>query len=353
MNGKDFKRKFLIALLSRDEYIRQVNEVQFQTRCPYCGDSETNLHTGHFYIRCDINDNYPIVYNCFKCPENGVMNRETLEKLGITDISMVSSISEVNKTFDSIEGMNSMIGETFKTFPLEVPDPKKNLWKVSYIEDRLGIKVTRDFAKKTKLITSLKEFLKYNKIDTLRCNKHIAKLFEESYIGFLSYGNSHILFRDVTERQKYSWVKYPILPQSQLNNVSYSLECTVDIFTDETIIVNMCEGVFDIISICYNLGYNIENCINMCVCGKKYKKMINRIISQGIFGYNVILNIFSDNDKDFNNKKGNFYDTTIEYYSKVFRDYTIIFKEVNIYYNRLSKDCGVKKENISLIKHRL
>lgn len=353
MNGREFKQKFLIALLSRDEYTKQVSDIQFQTRCPYCGDSQSNLRTGHFYIRCDVNDNYPIVYNCFKCPENGVMNRITLEKLGITDTSITSSIKDVNKKFTSMEGMKNVLGESFKNFPLSVPDPKKKLWKVEYIEKRLGIKVTKDFAKKTKLITSLKEFLSYNEVEILRCDKYITNMLEENYIGFLSYGNSHILFRDVTERQKYSWVKYPILPNSQLNYVAYSLESSVDIFTKDTIIVNMCEGVFDIISICYNLGYNIDNCINICVCGKSYRKMIERVITQGIFGYNVILNIFSDNDQDFNKNKKNNHDTTLEYYKKAFKYYTLLFKEVNIFYNRANKDCGVRKEQISLKKYLL
>lgn len=353
MNGREFKQKFLIALLSRDEYIRQVSEVQFQTRCPFCGDSQSNLHTGHFYIRCDINDNFPIVYNCFKCPENGVMNRETLEKLGITDTSIVSSIKDVNKKFVSIDGMNIIIGESFKTFPLSAPDPKHNLWKVKYIENRLGVKVTRDFAKKTKLITSFKDFIKSNEIQTLNCNPHVAKLFEDDYIGFLSYGNSHILFRDVTERNQYSWLKYPILPKSSSNYVAYSLESVVDIFTDETITINLCEGIFDIISICYNLGYNKDNCINMCVCGKSYKKIIERLITQGLFGYNVILNIFSDNDKKYNKGKKNNYDTTLEYYRKAFKEYLILFKEINVYYNQSSKDCGVKRDQISLKKYLL
>jgi hypothetical protein len=90
----------------------------------------------------------------------------------------------------------------------------------------------------------------------------------------------------------------------------------------------------------------------MCACGKKYKRLIDRIISKGIFGYNVVLNIFSDNDKDFNKKGGN-EDTTLEYYQMALAEYTILFKEVNIYYNLVAKDYGTSLGNIRLKKHHL
>ena len=53
MNIREFKLRFLNELFSRDVYTKKVNEVQYRTRCPYCGDSSKNLNTGHFYIRCE------------------------------------------------------------------------------------------------------------------------------------------------------------------------------------------------------------------------------------------------------------------------------------------------------------
>lgn len=352
MSPRDFKQKFIDALMSRDIYIRQVNDIQYRTRCPYCGDSQSNLNTGHFYIRCDVTDNYPIVYNCFKCPASGVVDYDVLEKLEIGSIISKRDLKGITKKFSSVSGMVANTKEQFKIFPVNIPKPTRHLEKLSYLENRLRIKLTDEIIENTKIVTSLKEFLIHNQISSITCEPYIAQRLEDNYIGFLSYGNSHILFRDVTERESISWVKYPIFENSRLNYVSYSLRSEVDIFTNQTITINLCEGVFDIISICYNLGYDKENTINMAICGKKYDRIIKRLISQGFVGYNVILNIFSDNDKMFNKKKGN-EDTTIEYYREAFKDYKILFKEVNVYYNLVFKDYGTHKENIRLKKYRL
>lgn len=352
MTPRDFKQKFLYALLTKSEYVKQVNDIQYRTRCPYCGDSQSNLNTGHFYIRCDINDNYPIVYNCFKCQASGVVNHDVLEKLEMTDIISKHDMKYISKKFSSISGMTNNNREQFKNFPINIPKPSKHLEKINYMEKRLGLKLTNEMIDDCKIITSLKEFLVYNQIDSITCEPYLAQKFEDNYIGFLSYGNSHILFRDITEREYIPWVKYPIFPNSRLNYVCYSLRSGIDIFTNEQITINLCEGVFDIVSICYNLDYDRENIVNMAVCGKSYRRIINRLISQGLVGYNVILNIFSDNDKAFNKKKGN-EDTTIEYYRNAFKDYKILFKEVNVYYNLIFKDYGTHKENIRLKKYRL
>lgn len=356
-----FKQRFIQALFNRGVYTRQVNDVQYVTRCPYCGDTQKNMHTGHFYIRVGLDDNFPIVYNCFKCPEHGVMNRKTLELLEMDDIEMTGAISYVNKKFTPIAGMKQQQENAFKVFPYTVPDIKRHPEKLKYIEDRLGIKMTDDKVKDCRVITSLKDFMIHNQITTLMCPPKIAQLFEDDYVGFLSYGNSHIFFRDTTGKSEISWVKYPINMSSRMNGTAYSLASSVDLFTDETITINLSEGIMDIISIKYNLGYDFDNCINMSIGGKSYIPLINRLIGQGFVGYNVILNIFADNDAEFNKhdeKKGkktkdNNYDTSIEYYRKVLQDYTILFKEVNVYYNRAYKDCGVTADKICLKRYRI
>lgn len=352
MTPREFKQRFLIALFSRDEWTRKVNDVQYRTRCPYCGDSQKDLNTGHFYVRCDINDNYPIVYICFKCSKRGVLTKETLSLLGINSDILSASVSTIMRNSISAKAMSFQNESQFKIFPFEAPPLNHKQHKIQYIEKRLGFQIDDSIAKEIRLIPSLKDFLAYNQIGSIPCNQYVAERIEENYIGFLSYGNSHILFRDVTEHESISWLKFPIVSSSIRNGVAYSIEGFVDIFTDDTIYINLTEGIMDIISVCYNLGYHMDNCVNMCVCGKKYDRWIKRLITQGIYGYNVILNIFADNDKDFNPKKEN-YDTTIEYYRKSLSRYTIMFKEINVYYNLAQKDCGTRIENIRLKKYRI
>ena len=76
MTNRETKLDIIQALASRDVYFRQVNDVEYRTRCPFCGDSTSNLNTGHMYIRINPDDNFNIVYHCFKCEESGIMTAD-------------------------------------------------------------------------------------------------------------------------------------------------------------------------------------------------------------------------------------------------------------------------------------
>ena len=346
MNIREFKLRFLNELFSRDVYTKKVNEVQYRTRCPYCGDSSKNLNTGHFYIRCDVNDNIAILYNCFRCPAHGRIGRDELEKLGIKNIDLQASIGGMNYKM-IIPSTAQIIGDKFRTFSYTLPQNQKYREKLTYIEDRLKITVTDEIEKRIKVITSLKDFIDYNQINWLGCPPEMANFYEKCCIGFLSYGASHILFRDITGRSKISWYKYPITHISNENHVCYSISSEIDLFTDDQISVNLSEGVMDAIGVAYNCDQLKKNSIVMANGGKHYQTLINHIISLGFVGYNVDLNIYADNDEVFGDSRNNF-DTTIPYFRKAFKDYKTLFNSVNIIYNEKSKDCGVPRSEIFL-----
>ena len=48
MNNQVFKRNFIKKLTERDVWYQEVSSIQYRTRCPYCGDSQKELRTGHF-----------------------------------------------------------------------------------------------------------------------------------------------------------------------------------------------------------------------------------------------------------------------------------------------------------------
>ena len=73
--------------------------------------------------------------------------------------------------------------------------------------------------RKMKVITSLRDFLIYNNIRKLTCENYVANYLENNYIGFLSSGNSHILFRDITNKNQIRWYKYPITKESSTNRI--------------------------------------------------------------------------------------------------------------------------------------
>lgn len=342
MNNKDFKIDLINRLKQRNIFTQQVSISEVRTRCPYCGDSRTNRNTGHFYIRINPNDDYVIVYNCFKCPASGILTYNDLELLGIEGLNYKEGMAVLNRT--SVKPNSSTTIEDNKYFNYELPSVK-NYSKVQYIENRLGYKFELDDLRKMKVITSLKDFLVLNKIDTITCKPYLANKLENQYVGFLSNNGAYILFRDVTDKDEMRWVKYPITENSRGQKVFYSIQSEIDLYSKDDIIINLSEGIMDAVSICYNLNNKSDNILNIAVCGKYYSGMIKHLITSGFVGSNIIFNIYSDREGSE--------DLSPEYFKKILSKYTFLVKEINLYYNLLSKDCGVEKERIKLQKYKI
>ena len=74
MTNKEIKQDIIEKLFQRPGiYTRKINDKQYRTRCPLCGDSKKNENTGHLYIKIDISENSPIEYHCFLCEEGGIL----------------------------------------------------------------------------------------------------------------------------------------------------------------------------------------------------------------------------------------------------------------------------------------
>ena len=345
MKFSETKERLIEALYSRGIYFRRVHEGEYQTRCPFCGDSIHSLNTGHFYLHIEVDSPYNIPYYCFKCQKSGIIDVDTLDLMGITDQDVVNGIRILNKNGKTKKAHDKE--NKFMFFDRVIPTSQRYPKKITYIESRLGIKIPEEDLEKMKIVTSLYDFLLANNIKSSPFKKEIREMLEKDYIGFLSSGNSHILFRDVTEKHEYPWIKYPIDEESQKNRVFYSFSNPVDIFTEDEIVINMSEGVMDALGIAYHFDHGTENVFNIAVCGQNYNTNIKHFISMGVFGSNVTLNIYLDNDEKFNKnakKKLN-----LDYLQK----YKPLFNEINTFVNLKSKDCGVEKEKIILKKKRI
>lgn len=350
MDNRQVKEEFISKLTSRPNiWYRKVSDIQYVTRCCFCGDSSDPSH-GHLYIKVNKEDNSPIVYNCFKCPANGVVTKDVCERLEIYDINTLSGIDTLNSTCDKYD-KKQIMGEKFINFDFKLPNPVYGP-KVQYIENRLGKRFTEEDCKNMKMITSFYQFLTENNIKELTCSPTVARMLELNYVGFLSYGNSHILFRDITEKSDISWIKYPITRKSSENRIFYSLSSQINPFTEGLITINLCEGVLDAVSVYHNLGYNTENTITIAVTGKYYEPIVRFLIGLGLFGSNVQLNIFADNDAMFN-PKNKMKDTNIEFYRKIFSNFKYIYKSIKVFYNIKNKDCGYPKDQIILKEYKL
>ena len=104
----------------------------------------------------------------------------------------------VKSYFGNVE---SSLKKTDKGYELVVP----------VADDATAKNVTVDFddkdISKMKVITSLYDFLITNNIKSSPFRKEVRTRLEKDYIGFLSSGNSHILFREITETHEYKWIK--------------------------------------------------------------------------------------------------------------------------------------------------
>lgn len=350
MTNREIKLAFIDSLYGRGEYIRQVNDIQYRTRCPFCGDSKSNLNTGHLYIKINPDDNYPMVYHCFKCEESGVVDDNLLLALNIGDINLKSNITTLNKTSDRIKGQKFLTDDEVINFNYKLPEVK-DYNKIKYIEDRLGCNLSIEDIEKFKIITSLRDFLIYNNIKEITMENYICHNIEKNYVGFLSFGGAYILFRDITNTQQYRWIKYPTTNDSRGCKLFYSISNSIDVFTKDNININLSEGVLDILSAYKNLNYNSSNDLDIAVCGKQYLYVLNTLNSMGFVGNNINLNIFSDNDEVFNNKNNK--PTNIEYFKKLLHKNKYLYNSTNIYYNLIDKDIGVIKDKIKLKKYKI
>ena len=355
MTNQEIKQDFIDALFNRDVWTRRVNSTEYRTRCPFCGDSSKSEQTGHFYMHINIEDNSPIVYHCFLCEEGGVLQPSTLPLMDIDDTDLKSAIKTLTKTADKVDKKGIINDVKIVSFDYKCPPPKRN-GKIKYIEDRLGVSLTDDNLIDMKVITSLKDFLIHNKIKNINCTPQIAMMLERDYVGFLSYGNSHILFRDVSgiNDGRLRWIKYPITPKSAENRIIYTMQSTIDLFTEEEITINLAEGVMDILSAAYNLGQDKKNVLNIAVGGRYFDTIILFLVSIGLVGSNITVNIYADNDSQYNkkNRKSNEM-TGIGWYKKVMNNYKYLFGNIYVYYNIASKDIGVPKKEISLTRYKI
>ena len=340
MDIVDSKQQFINFLYSRPVYIRAVNHDLYLTRCPFCGDSRSTAHTGHLYILIKPDTNYRMVYYCQKCQEHGTVGHELITMLDGDD-DVLNCITNINKTAVSAPNVKDV---GFHSFESVLPDTvgPNYVRKIRYIENRLGISIDDQLRKDLKIIVSPYDFLVANDIKDIRYKKNMMNCLERDYVGFLSTGGSHILFRDVTGTHEFSWLKYPIYPESKYNHVFYSYSGDIDIFTKETTTINLSEGVMDAIGI--KQHFYKENCndVNIAVCGRNYYAIIKWLVSKGIYGSRVDINFYLDNDAQYNNGK------ELRLPDVLIDRTKALFGRVAVHKNLIGKDYGVTRDKIMI-----
>lgn len=338
------KQEFIDFLYSRPVYIRAVSRDLYLTRCPFCGDSRTTARTGHLYILVKPDTNYKMVYYCQKCQEHGTVGQELVTMLDGNE-SVLNCVMGINKTAISASHTQQEVG--FRSFDVSLPDIVAPAYvkKVRYVENRLGISIDKTLMRELKIIVSPYDFLVMNDIKETRYKKNMMNCLERDYVGFLSTGGSHILFRDITDTHEYSWLKYPIFYDSKYNHVFYSYSSgDIDVFDKDPITVNLSEGVMDAIGVKHHFYKDVSNDLNIAVCGRNYYSIIKWLVSIGVFGSQVKLNFYLDNDAQYSNGK------ELALPNALIQRVKALFGQVTTYKNLIGKDYGVAKDKIMLDK---
>lgn len=311
-------------------------------RCPYCGDSKSDRFKTRFYVIMDFLENEVPYYKCHNggCEAKGIVTAELLKDLQLDNYTLLNRhnmhMSQLKKS------VRKKLYSDGTKLDLRIPMPIMNdvtKHKLTYINNRLKISLTGRDLLKYKIVINLYDFLKYNNVKQLSREKYVTDGLDEAYFGFLSADNNYLVMRNTTQKITKTfkrYVNYSILESPDNARKFYIMPNNVDIMEDVELIIT--EGVLDIIGV-YNHVMNKDdhNKIYVAACGTGMEAVIRYILRMGFI--HLRISIYSDNDV-----KIKFYEELKEKLKDK------VNCSLTVYYNRLSKDYGVPKEEIELYK---
>ena len=270
----NMKQQILYEIENHSTVFKKVNNIQYRIRCPICGDSQSNPRDAHCYLKCDFNNpTEPILFNCFKCNKAGRVTSSFLQKLNIKS-DILSKVD--NQKYNKITSIKKVDVNIITGTPIMDSN------QVKYIENRLGIKFTSEDYDKFKIIWDMKYVYPYassTKVRNTMPNNNDS-------ITFLSDDKSVLLIRSFNDDGD-RWRKLSLFQTG--NKSFYTIKTTLNLFTNEPIIVNIAEGVFDVISIYKH--FDDGNSAYIATLGSDYISAIEYAIAKGFIGSNINIRI--------------------------------------------------------------
>ena len=335
----DFKYELIDSIMTIKSCSR-VSVDEYNMRCPLCGDSRKDFSKKRFYIKINPTNDSPILYNCFNCDSSGILTPDVLRSLDVADMELNTKLIKYNR--ESMRKIVKRMGINYTKLNVKIPHPKAtstNIAKKNYIMNRLGIDVSTKELLELKCVFSIYDFIKLNKIDKPTLGHKRLSTIDKDYVGFLTANNEFISFRDITNKNKYRYDKYTIIPDLPNTVKMYTIPNSIDILSPKPIYVNIAEGAFDILGIYYHINNkNKENNLYVAVCGSGFMNVVKYYMKLGFVGSNIVYNIYSDSDHP------------VYFYNKIIQLLKPWGCKINIYYNAIEKDYGVRKEEIELYK---
>ena len=316
---------------------------QIMLRCPYCGDSTHNKSEKHFSIKINPADGEPVLCRCWlaKCNHTGILKTYDLQLLGITDLEVISELSQynrnLNKSYDRI-----FIPRKPKQYEAVNLPQDYNEDKLAYINNRLGANLTFADLREYKIQLSLYDMLEINSIKRLAFGRTKCDLLNAYTIGFISIYSDYLICRDITSTLETGmrYTNYRISGKINPEDMKlYSIPREINLLDPHSAIINVAEGPFSILGAYLNTSIGTEkpNSAWLANCGSDYRNTILHICKQyGLL--KVHINIWSDSEIKLDRYQ-------VLYQS--LRPFLDIRKFV-VYYNRKADDFGHPKKDIKI-----
>ena len=269
-------------------------------RCKSCGDS-SNLTHAHLYISVPQNENEISMYHCKKCSNKGIIDDTFLRQYGCEDTRVLVDIIKHNDDLSKHPKYQYL--KQLPIYPLKNTYVSNNGWnskKIDYINNRIGSNFNIEDLMRLKIFLNLYDIIQSNGLGITR-HELITNALNEHFVGFISYDNSYAIMRKIDNAELYKtvnkrYINYNIVDKLDSSKDFYVIPTRVDVSSIDKINIHIAEGVFDILSIWYNLNNmnSIQNIYISC-SGKSYSQALSFILKEtGIINYEI--HIYPDND---------------------------------------------------------
>ena len=310
----EFKRR----LLNTGIFIKRGNkEGQYSCKeCPYCGDRKN-----HFYVFIKMDNETPIMFNCFKCGEGKgkTLEKRFLEYYGI-DLDMPKM---KGKGIRRRKIKNDELRENMSNDELIFEGDDLSRF-IDYIQFRVGEIPSIEDLKKFHLVGNAKRYV----------NMYLDGNYDDGKMNnrcWFRCNNGMIIGRRMDNVEYMGWLKHGM---NDNNNAGIYCFGTFDTYQH----INICiaEGIFDVIGLYYH-GM-IDNALYIACLGRDYMKGVKYAVDKGIVGDSVSIRIYKDMDKAVNH-------IPLKKEESILLNF---FSDVGIYGNMIGKDFGVHKEEVEI-----
>ena len=224
--------------------------------------------------------------------------------MGIATPEVSSFVKEVEKKsrFRLFTKKTFLSRSTGYLIPSINPKKKSHLVKLRYINTRLGRVITKEEINRFKLVFDLNEFLNLNDIDyhTLYKRENYDE-FVKNHVGFLSFDQSFIIFRNIDTSSPIRYRNYRILDKKREDESKiFITKDKIDILSERFELV-ITEGVFDLMQIMKY--FHSSDVIGLSANGSGQGTTLRKAFSLGLFPCTA--HIYLDNDSEQKKRKIN------------------------------------------------